>query len=106
MSNIFFGLTEKEYQESRPKKDSCIEKDDSESSDSFMDSFNELSGGSVKSVPNGGFPPLKITCNVNIPQNTTDKQQKNRGMAVDSSQLTIHKILENSKKQPMFNIAN
>ena len=106
MSNIFFGLTKKEYQESKPKKDVC-EEDDSDSSDSFIDSFNNLTGGQpTLQIPNGGFPPLKL-CDTDIDISNLDvKSVKNQAFASNPNKLNIHKILEDSSsdKIPLFNI--
>jgi hypothetical protein len=113
MSNIFFGLTDKEYEESKRKKNLCIEKDDSDSSDSFIDTFKDLTGGGDKNeIPNGGFPPLTICNDKTISdkiglnkKELTNKDKKKRGFASDTK-LTVHKILDDSDITPIFNIPN
>ena len=105
MSNIYFGLTEKEYQESKPKKDICTEDEDSESSDSFIDSFNNLSGGAIEqNIPNGGFPPLKMCSDDTQIKNLDVKEIKKQGFSSNPNKLSIHKILDESDKTPFFNI--
>lgn len=105
MSNIYFGLTKKEYQESKPKKDECTDDADSDSSDSFIDSFNSLTGGNMeKTIPNGGFPPLKLCSDNPQISNLDVKEIKKQGFASNPNKLSIHKILDDSNKTPFFNI--
>jgi hypothetical protein len=91
MSEIFLGLNNKKENNSD---------NESESESSFIDNYNDLMGGNK--TPNGGFPPIKMCED----DNKDKKIEKIRSFSSNSKEnkLTIHDILDDTSKVPMFNL--
>ena len=97
MSDIYFG-----FREYNPKKNCKSDNDDSSSTatDSFIDSFVGMTGGTNK-IPNAGYPPI-MNCENNKNNSSEKKSIKEKKNREFSQNLSIHQILENRKAKPIF----
>lgn len=103
MSDIFFGLRTSE----KNLKENCSDDSSSTNTDSFVDSFIGMTGGTDNYVPNAGYPPIQICAITKIDKNKSLKEAKKKEFAVDKSSnnnLSIHQILQKRKAKPMFEI--
>lgn len=100
MSDIFLGLRQAE------KSKDCDEDSSTTNTDSFIDSFVGMVGGSEK-IPNGGYPPIQL-CQNKITQVETKskKELKKREFSNNSTEknLSIHQILDDRRKKPVFEL--
>jgi len=105
MSDIFLGLRSSD---TKTINDNC-EDSSSTHTDSFIDSFIGMVGGSDNKIPNGGYPPIK-KCEKKKEEkkkNTdTKKKEKKQEFFSNNSErnLSIHQILDNRRKKPFFEI--
>jgi hypothetical protein len=103
MSDIFLGLRNLE----KKLKDNRTDDSSSTESDSFVDSFIGMTGGTENYIPNAGYPPIQICTIKKIDNDKSLKELKKKEFAVDKSSnnnLSIHQILKNRKARPMFEI--
>jgi len=102
MSNKFYGLTDNMNIENHDTASS----DESSSYDTFLDNYNNMTGGAekIKKIPNGGFPPIIYCVNEENSDNDdmTQKDKKKRNYSNKQQKLSIHKILDESTKTPIF----
>ena len=101
MSDIFYDL--------RSKKDD-YDDDSSSATDSFVDSFVGMIGGSTDNmkIPNGGYPPITI-CQDKNQSNSSEKKSikdlKKREFSIKNDEkLSVHQILDDRKKKPIFEL--
>ena len=100
MSDIFYGL--------RSRQEPCDD-DSSTATDSFIDSFVGMIGGNAtieQKVPNGGYPPITICQSKKIDllkKNNKDLKKREFSTSNDGG-LSIHQILDDRKKKPMFDL--
>jgi hypothetical protein len=98
MSDIFYGL--------RSGQETCND-DSSTATDSFIDSFIGMIGGSEKKIPNGGYPPITICQNkkqLDSPKKSNKDLKKREFATQNDSGLSIHQILDDRKRKPIFDI--
>ena len=101
MSDIFYGL--RESNASHPKKN--CDDDSSTATDSFIDSFVGMIGGNKK-IPNGGYPPITLCTNNKSDDSPkkSNKDLKKREYSTNDNlkNVSIHQILDDRKKKPIF----
>ena len=101
MSDIFYGLRESVV--NHPKKN--CDDDSSTATDSFIDSFVGMIGGNKK-IPNGGYPPITLCTNNKSDDSPkkSNKDLKKREYSTNDNlkNVSIHQILDDRKKKPIF----
>lgn len=101
MSDIFYDLRSKQED---------YDDDSSTATDSFVDSFVGMIGGSnnIKKIPNGGYPPITICKNKNqndVSEKKSNKDLKKREFSIkNDGNLSVHQILDDRKKKPIFEL--
>ena len=101
---MFYGLRESDVNHSKKNCDD----DSSTATDSFIDSFVGMIGGNRK-IPNGGYPPITLCTNDKSDKSDDSPKKSNKDLKKreystndNLKNLSIHQILDDRKKKPIF----
>ena len=101
MSDIFLGLRNSEVNNGK-----CSDDSSSTATDSFVDSFVGMVGGNEK-IPNCGYPPIQLCQDKSIkekPKSRKELKKREFSNTNDKKNLSIHQILDDRRKKPIFEL--